>query len=102
MTDLTRRNLMTSGLALSVPMLLPQVAGAEDRANPATLARSDGAIAPREQMLFDSGWRFAFGNGNDPEKDFGYGAGQADFAKTGDFKLAKAGFDDFSWRPIDL
>ena len=102
MTDLTRRNLMTSGLALSVPALLPQVAWAGDRVNPPTLARSEGAIAPREKLLFDSGWRFAFGNGNDPDKDFGYGAGQADFAKTGDFKLAKAGFDDFSWRPIDL
>ncbi len=60
------------------------------------------AVAPREQLLFDFGWKFTFGNGNDPSKDLGFGYGQSDFAKTGDFKFAKAGFDDSAWRSLNL
>src|SRR5208282_4963122 len=60
------------------------------------------AVAPREQLLFDFGWKFNFGNGDDPTKDLDFGYGQSDFSKTGDFKLAKAGFDDSGWRKLDL
>ena len=45
------------------------------------------AFAPREQLLFDFGWKFRFGNGTDPAKDLGFGNTQGDFAKTGDFAL---------------
>ena len=27
----------------------------------------------RERLLLDYGWRFALGNANDPDKDFGFG-----------------------------
>jgi beta-galactosidase len=32
----------------------------------------------------------------------GFGTGQGDFAKTGDFKFAKVGFDDAKWRALHL
>jgi beta-galactosidase len=60
------------------------------------------AIAPREQLLFDFGWKFQFGHGTDPARDLGFGYGQGDFAKTGDFAFAKAGFDDSKWRALNL
>ncbi|HEY6850300.1 MAG TPA: beta-galactosidase GalA [Terracidiphilus sp.] len=65
-------------------------------------AHSANAVSPREQLLFDFGWKFQFGNGVDPEHDLGFGFGQGDFAKTGDFEFAKAKFDDSKWRPLNL
>ncbi|MCW3849527.1 DUF4982 domain-containing protein [Sphingomonas sp. LB-2] len=104
MIDLTRRNLMTSSVALSVPGLLGAPARAIASPEPVSepSAAAIPALAPREQLLFDFGWRFAFGHGADPSKDFGFGRGQADFAKTGDFKLAKKGFDTSGWAPVTL
>jgi beta-galactosidase len=67
--------------------------------------RTDGAsaaIAPRQRLLFDFDWKFQFGHGADPARDLGLGSGQGDFAKTGDFKFAKAGFDDSKWRTLSL
>jgi beta-galactosidase len=58
--------------------------------------------APREKLLFDFGWRFQFGHGTDPARDLGFGKGQGDFAKTGDFEFSKAKFDDSKWRPMNL
>ena len=65
-------------------------------------AEALGAIAPREKLLFDFGWKFQFGNGVDPARDLGFGVGQGDFAKTGDFAFAKAKFDDSKWRTLNL
>ena len=58
--------------------------------------------APREKWLFDFGWRFQFGHGSDPARDLGFGMGQGDFAKTGEFEFSKAKFDDSKWRPLNL
>jgi beta-galactosidase len=63
---------------------------------------SQAAMAPREHLLFDFGWKFQFGHGTDPARDLGFGVGQGDFAKTGDFAFAKAGFDDSKWRALNL
>jgi beta-galactosidase len=60
------------------------------------------AAGPREQLLFDFGWKFQFGHGTDPARDLGFGNGQGDFAKTGEFAFAKAGFDDSKWRTLNL
>jgi beta-galactosidase len=60
------------------------------------------AIAPREQLLFDFGWKFQFGHGTDPARDLNFGFDQGDFAKTGDFKFSKEGFDDSKWRTLNL
>jgi beta-galactosidase len=60
------------------------------------------AVAPREQLLFDFGWKFQFGNGCDPSKDLDFAVNQDAFAKTGDFKFARVGYDDSSWRALNL
>ncbi len=106
MSKMTRRNLLASGLALSASSLAARSA----LARAATLvgdvpegsAQALAAIAPREQLLFDFGWKFTFGHSADPSKDLGFGFDQGDFAKTGEFKFAKAGFDDSKWRRLDL
>jgi beta-galactosidase len=66
--------------------------------------RAGGAttIGPREQLLFDSGWKFQFGNGTDPAKDFGFGNTQEDFSKTDNFKIARVEYDDSKWRSLNL
>jgi beta-galactosidase len=102
---ITRRTLVGSGLALSGSQFAPAFAAAAQTAFDAPapeLSQSAAALAPRERLLFDDGWRFAFGNGDDPTKDFGFGFGQSDFSKTGTFKIATADFDDSAWRPLDL
>jgi beta-galactosidase len=68
----------------------------------AASAEALAAVAPREQLLFDFGWKFQFGHGTDPARDLGFGNGQGDFAKTGDFDFAKAKFDDSKWRALNL
>jgi len=104
---MTRRDLLTSGVALSASSLLAQskllrddVLRGKELFDPEDVAGT--AMVPSERLLFDFGWKFIFGNGTDPSKDLGFGAGQGDFAKTGDFKFAKAGFDDSKWRSLDL
>jgi beta-galactosidase len=99
--DLTRRKLVTSGLALSVATVLPRASLAAQSNGPSPWAQSTVSLSP-EELLFDFGWRFSLGHASDPAKDFGYGAGQNDFAKTGEFKIAKASYDDSGWRPLDL
>ncbi len=66
------------------------------------VGNAPGGTAPREQLLFDFGWKFTFGNGNDPARDLDFGFDQSDFAKTGDFKFAQTGFDDSKWRTLNL
>jgi beta-galactosidase len=60
--------------------------------------------AGRERLLFDFGWRFHFGNADDPSKDFGFGSGETgNFQKTGNFMPACAiAFNDSDWRAVDL
>jgi beta-galactosidase len=65
-------------------------------------AEALAAVAPREQLLFDFGWKFQFGHGTDPARDLGFGNGQGDFSKTGDFAFSKAKFDDSKWRALNL
>ncbi len=106
MSEITRRGLLSSGAALAASSLLSRSAWARASALmgdvPAGSAAALPAIAPRERLLFDFGWKFTFGNGDDPAKDLGFGYGQSDFAKTGDFKFAKAGYDVSRWRSLDL
>ena len=101
MVEVTRRGLIAASVVLSAPAMVGKPAFAK-AAKQAAYAPSSAAVAPRELFLFDFGWRFAFGHGSDPSKDFGFGAGQGDFSKTGDFKFAKPGFDVSAWRKLDL
>jgi beta-galactosidase len=103
MAGISRRHLLCSGVALSASSLLARSAWGRTTA----LLAGDpvaalAAIAPREQLLFDFGWKFMFGHGSDPAHDLGFGNNQGDFAKTGDFAFAKAKFDDSKWRTLDL
>src|SRR6202521_4812556 len=98
MTSLTRRGLLRSSLVLSASTL---VAGSVARARAllapypgAASAEALAALAPRERLLFDFGWKFFQGHGSDPRRDLGFGMGQGDFAKTGEFEFAREKFDD--------
>jgi beta-galactosidase len=107
MSGISRRNLLSSGVALSASSLVARSAwgrmAALLAASPeGASARALAAVAPREQLLFDFGWKFKFGHGTDPARDLSFGYGQGDFAKTGEFAFAKAGFDDSQWRKLNL
>jgi beta-galactosidase len=68
-------------------------------------AQPAGAAGPRERLLMDSGWRFAFGNATDPGKDFDPVPFNNNnyFAKAGNAVGAAAmDFDDRAWRTLNL
>jgi len=102
MPHLSRRDLLSSGLALSASSLLARSAWGRAAAALSNTPSALPALAPREQLLFDFGWKFQFGHGTDPARDLGFGNGQGDFAKTGDFAFSKSGFDDSKWRALNL
>jgi beta-galactosidase len=91
MHALTRRGFIQSAVASS--LLSRSIAA---------FAAAPQAVAPRERLLLDFGWKFFFGNGSDPAKDLGFGSSQGDFAKSGDFHFATAKFDDSKWRTLNL
>ena len=105
-SSFTRRDVLRSGLAASAFPLMPAslrraqalMAGFPDDA----AAQSSSAIAPREHLLFDFGWKFLQGNATDPARDLGFGMNQEDFSKSGDFEFATAKFDDSKWRSLNL
>lgn len=107
MSGISRRNLLSSGLALSASSLVARSAWGRTAAlladyPQAASAEALAAVAPREQLLFDFDWKFTFGNSVDPARDLDFGIGQGDFAKTGEFKFAKGKFDDSKWRTLNL
>ncbi len=107
MSGISRRSLLCSGLALSASSLLARSAWGRTAAlltgyPGAASAEALAAVEPREQLLFDFGWKFQFGHGSDPARDLGFGHGQGDFAKTGEFAFAKGKFDDSKWRTLNL
>jgi beta-galactosidase len=105
MSSLTRRDLLRSGLAISASTL---VIGPATRAHALLAGRpfpdpeTSSAVAPRERLLLDFGWKFFQGHGSDPRRDLGFGMGQGDFAKSGEFEFSTAKFDDSKWRLLDL
>lgn len=106
MSPVTRRDLLRSGLSVSA---LTLVGGSVERAH-ALLAKygggpssdASGAVAPRERLLLDFNWKFFQGNADDPRRDLGFGMGQGDFAKSGEFEFSTAKFDDSKWRSLNL
>ncbi len=104
MSPISRRDLISSGLALSTSSLVARSAWARTAALLAGApdAATATVLAPREQLLFDFGWKFQLGNGTDPAKDLGFGNTQEDFSKTGNFKFARVGYDDSKWRSLNL
>jgi beta-galactosidase len=106
MPTFTRRDILRSAalssLALSTSSLVTRSAWARAASLAAASEATPASILPREKLLFDFGWKFTFGNGADPAKDLGFGNGQGDFAKTGEFEFAKGKFDDSKWRTLNL
>jgi beta-galactosidase len=102
MTAITRRTLL-QGTAMAGAAISAAPAAKAANAAPAPVGKLPRAEA-RERLLFDFGWRFAFGHAGDPSKDFGFGRDQETFAKSGmDVSAAAAlDFDDSGWTPIDL
>jgi beta-galactosidase len=108
MPDSTRRDFLKTALAASAIAAKPDVTRPLS-SNPAEESKSvdirDASPSPRERLLLDFGWRFHLGHGCDPAKDFEFGApsGEGLFAKAYDFlPVANPGFDDSTWRPVDL
>jgi beta-galactosidase len=107
MASISRRDLLSTGLALSASSLVSRSAWGRsaallaDYSGPAS-AKAVAAVAPREQLLFDFGWKFRFGHGAAPARDLGFGNSQGDFSKTGEFEFSKAKFDDSKWRTLNL
>ncbi|HZL42219.1 MAG TPA: beta-galactosidase GalA, partial [Verrucomicrobiae bacterium] len=60
--------------------------------------------APRERLLMDFGWRFAFGHPNDTHKDFDTGTGYFSYLAKSAYGdgAARPDFDDRAWRLLDL
>ena len=60
--------------------------------------------SPRERLLMDAGWRFAFGHPSDTARDFDHAISYFSyFAKAGyGDGPAAASFDDRAWRQLDL
>lgn len=107
MSSFTRRDLMRSGVALTASALAanPLVSKAHAwlaKLPGGSLMQSFRPVAPRDRYLFDFGWKFTFGNGNEPAKDLGFGSTQEDFAKSGEFKFSTEKFDDSKWHGLDL
>ena len=111
----TRRDLVKAGLAASAGVMTgsdlmaePRVATGGRGASRREARSLPGVNEPnplRERLLLDFGWRFALGNANDPDKDFGFGKlrGEGTFAKAGHVDgPAAPRFDDSAWRKIDL
>jgi beta-galactosidase len=108
MFHITRRDLLRTGLAASassflssLPLLGAYSVTAAGDALP-NLPTTDSAMAPRERLLFDFGWKFFQGHACDPLRDLNFGKDQGDFAKSGEFEVALGKFDDSKWRPLDL
>ena len=118
MKNLTRRDLLKTSLlapavaaaaqdAMANPKIVPGAAGVAPAHAGLTAGNSPGLPGPgagRERLLLDFGWRFHFGNANDPAKDFGYGSGRTGtFQKTGNFLPAGTlAFDDGDWQAVNL
>jgi beta-galactosidase len=118
MKPLSRRDVLKTGLLAPVAVAAANgmgpfgvalnASGETAPALPENIAsQSSGSAvdaAGRERLLLDFGWRFHFGNADDPAKDFGFGSGRAgNFQKTGNFMPAGSfPFDDGDWRSLDL
>lgn len=67
-------------------------------------AHGQAPPAGREHLLFDAGWRFAYGHPADAQQDFNFDTSYFSYlAKTGYADgPAGPGFDDRTWRQLDL
>ena len=107
MSFLTRRELLRSTIAAAASSLTAGLFVRRARAllaayPTAASAEAVSAVAPRERLLLDFGWKFQLGHGSDPARDLGFGNSQEVFSKSGDLKFSTQEFDDSRWRPLNL
>lgn len=115
MKTFSRRDILKTSLlapavaatAQSLGPIHPAMHATSEVSGPLTATENLASPAPgagRERLLLDFGWRFHFGDANDPAKDFGYGSADAgNFQKTGGFMPAgSTSFVDTDWRSVDL
>jgi len=98
----TRRGFVLSGATLSAATLIPDSLSRAHALLAGREAAEQTAVSPRERLLFDFGWKFFQGHASDPGRDLGFGKGQGDFAKSGEFDFAREKFEDSKWRPLNL
>jgi beta-galactosidase len=109
--DLLKSSLMVPAIAVAAHEMGPLAAAmqvapnhqaTDDPANPPRQSPLPGA--GRERLLLDFGWRFHFGNADDPAQDFDFGSGRTgNFQKTGNFLPAGSmAFDDGDWTAVNL
>jgi beta-galactosidase len=93
-----RREMLGAGAGLGVVAVAADAAWAA----PATAP----SLAPREVARLDAGWRFHLGNAADPARDFGFGANQSAYAKSGQWTWLQGPvttyYDDSVWAQVDL
>src|ERR1039457_743848 len=100
--DLLKTSLLAPAVAAAAQGMGPMglaIESVQEGSGPLTATaprESSLAGAGRERLLLDFGWRFHFGNADDPTKDFGFGSGRSgNFQKTGNFLPAgSTAFDD--------
>ncbi len=115
MKSFSRRDLLKTSLLAPAAVAAVQGMGpmslaietAQEGSAPLTATTPRESSSPgggRERLLLDFGWRFHFGNADDPTKDFDFGSGRAgNFQKTGNFLPAGSlAFDDGDWKAVDL
>jgi beta-galactosidase len=73
-------------------------------AAPAFAANDPVQSPPRERLLMDTGWRFAFGHPSDKTRDFFHGTGKFSYVTKAGYAdgPAAAAFEDRGWRRLDL
>ena len=105
----SRRDALKAGALLPVansfaaqPAGSPEVRSSPEQQSSGSQSSSE-APSTRERSLLDFGWRFHFGNADNPSKDFGFGDGRTGFQKTGGFlEPSRLTFDDSNWKTVDL
>src|SRR5487761_180055 len=111
MSEITRRDLLRTGLALSTGTLAvrgpgalaaPGLTGDPLHRDARETVAEAAAVSPRERLLFDFDWRFHLGCDSAALRALGAGDGLDAFSKTGGFGFATAQFDDSGWRLLDL
>ena len=105
MVEINRRDLLRGAAAVGANTLLTGRALARAIAGfptPGDAAHGFAALAPRERLLLDFGWKFMLGNACDPSRDLGFGGDLGDFSKTVNFDFATGKLDDSAWRSRNL
>ena len=107
MTDLTRRDVLKSSLAVAAAsMIPPRAAEALQRLESAAAERGAPGIGAansgRERILLDADWRFLLGHAANPGPEFNGRNGNG-FNKAGDlFPPSNPKFDASGWQRVEL